>query len=272
VIGATKAGTTALHTFLSLHPEIQMSTDKELNFFIHPSSLEHLDDYGSFFDARAPLRGETSPLYTYDPIVPGVPERIHAALPDVKLIYLVRDPVERALSDYVHYSAVWEEESLDEAFARPEDAHNLYGAPSMYSRQLERYLERFRPDQILVLDQAQLLADGSGTMSAVFGFLGADEDFTSTRFGELVNPAEARRRMTPAGRWLRSSGLANVLRRLPSGPRESVLRTARRLMFRAPAPPAPAREELRERLCAAFAADAAGLRELSGQEFASWQV
>jgi hypothetical protein len=106
----------------------------------------------------------------------------------------------------------------------------------------------------------------------VFGFLGADESFTSNRFGELVNPADARRRMTPAGRWLRSSGLGQALRRLPEGPRESLLRTARRLMFRAPAPPASPSAELRERLRATFAGDAARLRELTGHEFASWQV
>jgi Sulfotransferase family len=270
VIGATKAATTAVHSYLALHPEIDMATDKELNFFLDPDCLERLDEYATFFDARFRFRGEASPLYTYAPNVPGVPPRVRAAIPDAKLIYLVRDPVERALSDYAHYAALWGPRA--DAFAHPEHPYNVYTAPSMYARQLETYLAEFPREQILVVDQADLLADGNATMRAIFRFLGADEDFRSPRFEDRVNPAESRRRMTRLGRWLRGSGLATALGRLPAGPRDLVLATARRVMFRPPSASPQPSAELRHRLRATFADDAARLRELTGLDFASWQI
>ena len=270
VIGATKAATTAVHSYLGLHPEIDMAPDKELNFFLDPDCVERLDEYKTFFDARFPFRGEASPLYTYAPNVPGVPRRVREAIPEAKLIYLVRDPVERTLSDYVHYAALWGPST--DAFAHPEHAYNVYTAPSMYARQLEAYLAEFPREQILVVDQADLLADGKAMMRAIFRFLGADEDFTSPHFDDRVNPAESRRRMTRLGRWLRGSGLATALGRLPEGPRDLVLATARRVMFRAPSASPQLDADLRERLRATFADDAARLRELTGLEFPSWQV
>lgn len=272
IIGATKAGTSALHTYLSLHPDIQMSGEKELDFFYDPKYDERLEEYASFFDADAPLRGESSPRYTYAPRLPGVPQRIRAAIPDAKLIYLVRDPVERALSHHVYYSALWGNVPLEDAFAHLEDPYHLYGGPSRYAYQLELYLEAFPREQIKVLDQADLLADPRGTMRAVFRFLDVDEQFDSPRFGERVNPAASRRRMTAAGRWLRASPLSKGLGRMPARPREMLLRSARQVMSRPATPSAQPSADVRERLRAAFAEDAARLRELTGLELASWQV
>jgi hypothetical protein len=270
VIGATKAATTAVHSFLDDHPEIDMATDKELNFFLDPEAGARLDEYATFFDAGSPHRGEASPLYTYEPNLPGTPGRIRDALPDARLIYLVRDPVERALSDYVHYSAQWGEP--EDGFDHPDHPYNVFTAPSRYARQLEAYLAHFPRDQILVVDQAELLADGQRAMAAIFRFLGADDGFTSPRFSERVNPAEGRRRMTRLGRSMRASRLATGLSRLPDGARERLLAGARRLILWAPSEEWAPDPALRERLRETFAADAARLRELTGQEFASWQV
>ena len=197
VIGATKSATTAVHAFLSEHPEIDMAAEKELNFFLDPRAADRLDEYATFFDGDAPIRGETSPLYTYSPNLPGVPGRVRAAIPDVRLVYLVRDPVDRALSDHAHYSAIWG--APDSAFEHPDHEYNVFTAPSMYGRQLGRYLAEFPREQILVVDQAELLADGAGTMRAMFSFVGADDTFTSPRFEERINPAEDRRRMPGVG-------------------------------------------------------------------------
>jgi hypothetical protein len=272
VIGATKAGTTALHAYLSLHPEIQMAAEKPLNFFLADHSEAGLDEYASFFDADAPVRGESSPRYSYAPHLPGVPQRIRATIPEARLIYLVRDPVERALSDYVHTSALWEEPPLERAFAHSEHPYHPYTAPGRYASQLELYLDAFAHEQILVLDQAELLADSRGSIQTVFRFLGVDEGFESPRFGERVNPAESRRRMTGLGRWLRGSPLVDVLGHLPGRPREAVLGWARRLTSRGASPSPQPSVELRQRLRATFAEDAARLRELTGLELASWQV
>jgi Sulfotransferase domain len=272
VIGATKAGTTALHDYLDLHPEVAMAVDKELDFFVDPQCGERTHEYASFFDGTSPLRGESSPRYTIDPIVPGVPGRIRALVPDVRLIYLVRDPVARALADYAQYAAIWEPLPIEDAFRDLGDPYNRYTAPGLYARQLESYLEFFPAEQILVVDQADLLAHRRRVLGEVFGFIGAAEDFVSQAFDTLINTTALRRRTTPAWRLLRGSRAVGLLKRLPPRPRELALAAGRRLVSRRRVPAADPSPELLERLRATFAGDAARLREMTGREFASWQV
>jgi hypothetical protein len=272
VIGAAKAGTTALHDYLDLHPEIAMAVDKELNFFTDPQCAEWAGEYASFFDGRSPLRGESSPWYSVDPLISGVPERIRDFVPDVKLIYLVRDPVARALADYAQYTAVWEQMPLEDAFMDLDDPRSRFTAPGLYGRQLERYLDVFPAEQILVVDQADLLAARRHTLRQVFGFVGVEEHFASARFDALINTTAARRRIGHLWRWLRGSRAVGSVKRLPPRPREMVLRPARRLMSRQPQPPPDPGPELQAGLQRAFADDVARLRELTGREFATWQV
>src|SRR5262249_9523812 len=102
IIGARKAGTTSLHEYLSLHPQIFMSEEKELSFFDADGRWGRgIDWYKANFDARYPINGESSPQYSRYPRTPGVPERIKSVLGMPKIIYAIRDPVDRILSDYV---------------------------------------------------------------------------------------------------------------------------------------------------------------------------
>ena len=103
IIGGLKCGTTSIHHYLGLHPEIQMSKPKELNFFVAELNWDlGLDWYASRFDDRFPVRGESSPHYTNLPRFTGVAERIREHCPDARLIYMVRDPIKRILSHWVH--------------------------------------------------------------------------------------------------------------------------------------------------------------------------
>ena len=105
-IGAMKCGTHSLHQYLDLHPEIAMSQRKELNFFLTEAKFaQGLEWYSAQIAGNGTARGESSPNYSKCHMFPGVAERMHATLPDIKLIYLVRDPVERAVSHYVHFPA-----------------------------------------------------------------------------------------------------------------------------------------------------------------------
>src|SRR5919106_4193832 len=93
IIGAQKCGTTALHSYLSRHPEVSMSRPKELDFFVEGANWEKgVDWYRSRFDGAAKARGESSPNYTAHPMLAGVPERMAELVPDAKLIFMVRDP------------------------------------------------------------------------------------------------------------------------------------------------------------------------------------
>ena len=103
VIGAMKCGTNSLHRYLKLHPQICMSSTKEPNYFVEEKNYaEGIDWYQSLFKDSTKALGECSTNYSKRPFFQGVAQRIQAVLPDVKLIYLLRDPVERIISHYRH--------------------------------------------------------------------------------------------------------------------------------------------------------------------------
>src|SRR5688500_4010417 len=103
IIGGLKCGTTSIHHYLGLHPEVQMSKPKELNFFVSELNWDlGIPWYKSRFDSRFPVRGESSPHYTNQPRFRGVAERIRDNVPDARLIYMVRDPISRILSHWRH--------------------------------------------------------------------------------------------------------------------------------------------------------------------------
>jgi hypothetical protein len=138
VIGAAKCGTTSLHEYLDEHPEISMSREKELHFFVDGKNWGRgLAWYESHFDSAAPVRGESSPGYSAFPLYRGVPERMAETIPEAKLIYLVRDPVQRIVSHYTHRTVNWPEMgTLEEALADPHIREWLV-TPSRYWLQLE---------------------------------------------------------------------------------------------------------------------------------------
>jgi Sulfotransferase domain len=269
IIGAGKSGTSSLHFYLSQHPEIHMSEIKEMRFLHLPWALEQLDLYATFFDGTAAVRGESSPTYTQHPLLPGVPERIRAAMPEARLIYLVRDPVERAISSY--RQACGMVRSVEQPFGDPEDPYNRYAVQGRYATQLERYTRLFPRDQILVVDQADLLKRRGDTLRKIFRFLHVDEEFSSRRFRERANTRDdSSARLTEIGWWLRHTRAADAVRSLPHGPRKTLTRSTKRLLSRRVEPVVT--PELRQRLCRVFGEEVDRLRALTGQEFSTWQV
>jgi hypothetical protein len=185
VIGAQKCGTTALHEYLDLHPQVAMSRPKELDFFVEQHNWGRGRGwYERHFAADAPVRGESSPSYTNYPEFRGVAERAAELVPDAKLVYLVRDPLDRIVSHYLHNRALGRGYPMIEA--QLGDLRNsVFVAHSLYHVQLRRYLRVFPESSILVVDQADLLADRRGTLGRVFGFLGVAPDFDSPDFDRV---------------------------------------------------------------------------------------
>src|SRR4051794_4150382 len=122
IIGGLKCGTTSIHHYLGLHPDVQMSKPKELNFFVEEPNWDlGLHWYTARFADRHPVRGESSPHYTNLPRFSGVAERIQRHCPDTKLLYMVRDPIKRILSHWVHAKgAGYETRDLDDVFSVPD--------------------------------------------------------------------------------------------------------------------------------------------------------
>jgi hypothetical protein len=266
VIGAGKCGTTSLHRYLDAHPEIEMSRMKEPSFFVAERNWGRGRSWyeAQWRDARAAVHGEASPQYTKHPVHEGVPERMHALVPDAKLIYLVRDPVERIVSYYVDRRARGREDrSLAEALERsPDDG---YVAASRYAMQLERYLRLFPQERVLVLELSR------ARLGEVFRFLGVDESFETSLFDRVHNASAAKRRVVRGPRWVPRDPLPAPEGRLPWALRERVRRLALRPFTAAVERPA-IDDALRARLEDVLAPDARRLRELTGQAFPGWSV
>jgi hypothetical protein len=281
IIGAGKAGTTSLHYYLDLHPEIQMSAVKETHFFAGPPEgrpyelgrVETLEAYEALFDPAVPVRGEASPSYTNHPFRKGVPERIKELVPAAKFVYSVRDPIERTVSHYRHQvSVAGERRTLQEVLGECSDPLRLRETcMSLYASQLENYLRVFPPERILVVDQAELLADRDAVLREVFSFVGAEPAFTSPQFeAELLKTSERRRYPVGYNRLVRRV-VAPSLRRLPATTRRSLRRRVEKRLF-PPLPEATLDEDSRARLESLYGGEIERLRALTGKDFATWSV
>jgi Sulfotransferase domain len=204
VVGAQKSGTTSLHHYLSEHPAVLTARIKEVQYF----TKYHARGEG-WYRAQFPLVssawtvrrrlgvrpavGEATAACLFDP---RSPERVHAFDPALRLVAVLRDPVERAFSHF-QMELRWGRETgtFEEALAREEaelpavlermredpecePADGLartYVARGLYADQLERWLRLFPREQLLVLMSDELLDDPAGTMEAVAGFLGVPE-------------------------------------------------------------------------------------------------
>jgi hypothetical protein len=192
ILGAQKAGTTALYAYLRWHPRITGPSWKEVSYFDR-----HYARGVRWYRGHFPLRprgrtvGEASPGYLFHPLAPW---RVRETVPDAKLIVLVRDPVDRALSHYHHEVALGREPlSFEDALDAEEErtrgeaermarepgyfSHawwdHTYVARGRYAEQLERWLELFPREQLLVLASEELAAETAGTYRRVLEFLGA---------------------------------------------------------------------------------------------------
>lgn len=172
LVGAMKAGTNTLHRLLDAHPDIFMSKKpKEPSWFAGSNSGKSEDWYLSLFAeaGAARYRGEASTDYTRAPRLKGVPEKIKTYSPDARILYLMRDPLERALSHYwwdVQYSA--EGRSFKDAASRSREILDV----GNYAMQIAPYLGAFGREHVHVLTLESLTADASGTLAGIWDFLG----------------------------------------------------------------------------------------------------
>jgi hypothetical protein len=192
-----KCATTAVHRYLNLHPDVAMSEAKELNFFCGPSEPlaglsgnwhRGVEWYAAQFRPEAPVRGEASPAYT-SPSFPEVTERMVRTIPEVRLVYLVRDPIERAVSQYLHHRADGtERRPIGEALLDPQ---SQYLQRSRYHARLEPYLACFPIDQIFICSQEDLLSRRRATMRELYRFAGVEDRFWSPAHERRWNVSRA---------------------------------------------------------------------------------
>ena len=275
VIGGLKCGTTSLHHYLNLHPEIAMSRPKELNFFVAELNWElGAEWYASHFDRTSPIRGESSPHYTNLPRFRGVAERMAEVLDaDARFVYMVRDPIDRMLSHYFHnVGGGYESRPLEQALPDPGSA---YVARSRYAMQARPYLEGFGAERLLIVSREELAAEREQTMRRVFEFAGVDPGFRSEQFEREweTGSGKAAGGFRLMDRAVRLPGLRALDRnfdRLPESLRWIVERVVHDPGTGA-APKPELEPALRERLAALVGDDVAELERIAGRSF-GWSL
>jgi len=271
IIGAMKCGTTSLHHYLSLHPEISMSQQKELDFFLGKKNWKKgVDWYQSQFKGKAQVFGESSPNYTAYSKFPGVPERMYGLIPQAKLIYLVRDPVERMIADYIHqYSSSLENRGIDEALINP--GKRAYLERSLYYTQLCYYLDYYKASQILVIPAEELRNDTRKTLSKIFDFLEVDPSYHSWQYAMQRHRSVRKRRKTLLGEKISTSPTAKILKKIPQRmrwPLEDILY----FPFSKPINPPVLNEQVRQKLENSLKEDTERLRNYTGCQFSYWKI
>jgi sulfotransferase family protein len=203
IIGAQKAGTTALYAYLRWHPQITGPSFKEVSFFDRHYARgsrwyrAHLPARPRQWPARRrhgswPRVGEASPSYLFHSLAP---ERVRGLIPAVRLIAVLRNPVDRALSHYQHEVVLGREPLSFEGALDQEDErmrgeiermssdptyfshawwNYTYAARGRYAEQLERWYESFPGEQLHVLFSDELLERPAEAYARVLDFLGVD--------------------------------------------------------------------------------------------------
>jgi hypothetical protein len=266
IIGAAKSGTTSLYHYLRQHPDIFMSPIKEPNYYTDGDNLPRgairsREKYDSLFAGAKGERARGEASVRYLNAIAGV-DRIHADLPGVRLIAVLRQPAERAYSSYLSSSTSGRETRSAEEALQP---GSYPFETSLYYPRLRRYYSRFPSEQIMVILFDDLIASPQQVLRAIFRFLGVDADFVADtsirrnigaapRSNVLNRMADSAlgliRPFTPL--WLRSRGLSTKLR----GP-----------LLRKPEPLAP---QLRARLTEQYRSDIMATGELIGRDLSHW--
>jgi Sulfotransferase domain len=268
VIGAGKGGTVALYRYLRDHPEVFMSEIKELRFFVAERNWERgVEWYEEQFQAAgdAVAIGEASPIYTEYPQFDGVPERIAKVLPDVRLIYLVRHPIERLRSDYAdRFLRGGEQRSPEVALASDPGYLNR----SRYGMQVQRYLDYFPKEQLLLVKSEDLRGSRADALERIYSYIGVDEGWESSVLKrEYHSTADWRLPRTSFGR-IRASRPYRALSRFSP---QFLKRAARPLITRRVGeirPEIP--DDLRHELEEVLREDVRLLREQVGGDYDGW--
>ena len=223
IVGAQKSGTTSLYEYLSAHPDVYMPGAKEIEFFSDDNKYKKGTEWylhDCFVRSSGePIKGEASTHYM---MFDYVPERIKSHFPDVKLVMLLRNPVERA---YSHYSMAVrrnvESDSFGKAVARlikrgavtsvAIDHNREYVMFGEYGRILQNYLQYFDQSQIKVVFTEELKREPEEVVRSLFNFIGACPDFVPGNLGKRYHKSGVQR-IPGVNEWLRGS-LAQLKRR-----------------------------------------------------------
>lgn len=270
IIGAMKCGTTSLYHYLREHPEVFMPARKELDFFTQeinwPKGIGWYErQFAGWEGARSV--GEASTTYTKYPRHKDVPKRMAEHLPDARLIYLLRHPIERIRSHYLHRVATGGERvDINQAVIEKP----FYVDFSRYAMQMEQYLDHYPHERIMIVRTEELRNEQTSTLEKLYSWLGVDPKWTSGKLEHSHLTAQSRGtyprvvhklRQIPGGRAV-AQRLPGPLKRLATKPFDPSQYSGTGHMS----------EEVRSRLEQLLAEDVQRLRTYMPPDFDGWGI
>lgn len=294
ILGAPKAGTTALHAALTEHPRVFTTTPKEPKYWLCEDApppawdgpgdahsqqewVWREQDYQALFHGAAPgqVRGESTPFYLWSP---GARRRIAERLPRVKLIAVIRDPIDRAYSNWMHLWSDGLEPESDflTAFAREDRRIDAGWAPfwryrdlGLYGRHLHDLLQRVDSERVLVLRYRELIDTPARTLDRVCAFIGVDtgllDHIPPSNSRAFAPPGLKTRVLAPVVRWGAGAG-----RHFPPRVWRSVAAPLVRVLQSGDGHRPHLSEDDRSALLPSFAEDVDLLGEVLGEDYSDW--
>ena len=283
IIGAMKSGTTALYYYLEQHPEIYMSPVKEPNFFSSQEqenaadTVTNIGTYKHLFSGGSGKKaiGEASHSYLYEP---GAAAEIRRYIPEAKLIAILRNPIDRAYSHFLHMVRSGTEPLDDIAQALREEEVGIhkertfqdYIGRGLYYDQLKRYFGMFPRERVRVYLYEDLSDAPISTVQDAFRFLGVNDSFVpdvSLRRNVSGNP-KYKSLDTLLRRQSRIKHAAKVY--LPARMRWRLSKAFDDLKTRNLVEPPPLRSEVRRQLISVYREDILKLQALIHRDLSGW--
>jgi hypothetical protein len=289
ILGAAKTGTTSIYRYLKQHPEIYMSPAKEPRFFIFENEILQFNGIGDEIEtAKTSLQeyqelfakvrgekaiGEASTMYLWSQ---KAPQRIKYYLPNVRLIAILRDPVERAYSNYLHLKQAQREPLASFAEAIGQEPQRIkdnwwpfwyYQNQGFYYQQLQRYFDLFAKEQIKVFLYEDLKTNPSKLLQSIFGFLELDATFqpdlsTKTRKAPLIPKNKVLHSLISQPNFLKSFLKPLV----PKKTRQKIVEEIEQKNLIKP----QVSKEIRQQLIAEYQEDILQLQDLIQRDLSSW--
>lgn len=258
-----------------MHPQVFLPEKiKNLEFFDERDNWDKgIEWYKSFFignGAENKVIGEVSTEYSKYPGAVGVPANMASTIPDAKLIYLVRNPLERIISHYIHMvgAAAAENRNVNDALRNV--SNNPYIDYSRYYYQLKQYLPFYKKKQILIICSEDLKNNRSQTLRKLFKFIGVDPEIKIDK-EVRANMRSDRKRWNHVGAIIRKSNkLYNKYNYFKSRfPQAGELAD---YFFSTPIQTPIINFEIREKLILTLTDDVQQLEKFSGMDFKEWNL
>jgi hypothetical protein len=269
--GAEKSGTTSLSYYLSAHPDIYIPDEKELHFFDDPQNYKKGE---AWYSARfktwngESAVGECTPFYMYDP---ECVDRIKKAFPGIKLIFILRNPIDRAYSNYWHqvrggkefrsFEDALEMEKSRIAKTRYHDLTYSYLNKGFYAVQIERFLKHFSMDQILIVKFEDLKKEPQKVLNRIYGFLGIESYDNQMVLGVIKNKSVLPGSMAIQFAARKAFGKSRFFKAIA----KFNLRIGKKNY-------PPMRASTRRYLAQCYQADISSLERISGVDLHSWKL